>query len=136
MLIADGNYPLLTRSSSTARRVYLNLAPGIVAVTDVVEVLVDSIPIEAADVMTPDTGDEPGIFADFRALLPGIQLEPHGRLDFYEMARGRDVALAVSTGDQRIYANLLLTIGVRLPGADGNPARGPSATRPASRREP
>ena len=136
VLIADGNYPLLTRSSSTARRVYLNLAPDVVTVTDVLEVLVDSIPIEAADVMTPDTGEEPGIFADFRALLPGIQFEPHGRWDFYDMARGRDVALAVSTGDQRIYANLLLTIGVRLPGADGHPTGGRSATRPGTRGEP
>ena len=71
MLIADGNYPLLTRSSSTARRVYLNLAPGMVTVSDVLDVLVDSVPIEAADVMTTDTGEEPAIVADFRALLPG-----------------------------------------------------------------
>jgi hypothetical protein len=52
------------------------------------------------------------------------------------LASGRDVALAVSTGDQRIYANLLLTIGVRLPGADGHPAGRPSATRPVTRGEP
>lgn len=32
VLIADGNYPLLTRSSSTAQRVYLNLAPDVDAV--------------------------------------------------------------------------------------------------------
>ena len=136
VLIADGNYPLLTRSSSTARRVYLNLAPDVVTVTDVLEVLVDSIPIEAADVMTPDTGEEPAIFADFRGLLPGIQFEPHERWDFYDMARGRDVALAVATGDQRIYANLLLTIGVCLPDLHRHPTGRPSATRPEIRSEP
>lgn len=135
VLIADGNYPLLTRSSSTARRVYLNLAPDVVKVTDVLAVLLESVPIEAADVMTPDTGEEPGIFADLRALLSGIQLTSHGRWDFYDMARGRDVALAVSTGDQRIYANLLLTIGVRLPADDGDPPGGRSAARPATRGE-
>ncbi len=100
------------------------------------EVLVDSIPIEAADVMAPDSGEEPGIFADFRALLPGIELQPHGRRDFYDMARGRDVALAVSTGDERIYANLLLTIGVCLPGVHRHSAGRPSATRPEIRSEP
>ena len=47
VLSADGNYPLLTRSSGAARRVYLNLAPGIVTVTDVLRILVDAIPIEA-----------------------------------------------------------------------------------------
>jgi L-fucose mutarotase len=115
VLIADGNYPLRTRSSSTARRVYLNLAPGMVTVSDVLDVLVDSVPIEAADVMTTDSGEEPAIVADFRALLPGMPLQPHASADFYEMARGPDVALAVSTGDERMYANVLLTIGVREP---------------------
>lgn len=116
VLIADGNYPLLTRSSGSTRRVYLNLAPGLVTVTDVLKVLVDAIPIEAAQVMVPDTGEEPGIFAEFRELLPAIPLQALGRLPFYEAARGPDLALAIATGEQRIYANLLLTIGVVMPG--------------------
>ncbi|MBA2719148.1 MAG: RbsD or FucU transport [Chloroflexi bacterium] len=115
VLIADGNYPLLTRSSGAARRVFLNLAPGIVTVTDVLTILVDAIPIEAMLVMVPDTGEEPRIFSEFREILPDIPLERLGRLPFYEAARGPDLALAISTGDQRIYANLLLTIGVVMP---------------------
>ena len=115
VLIADGNYPLLTRSSAAAHRVYLNLAPGQLTVTDVLRVLVDAIPIEAAQVMVPDSGDEPGIFAEFRELLPDVPLQPLGRLQFYDMARGPDLALAILTGEQRIYANLLLTIGVVMP---------------------
>jgi L-fucose mutarotase len=35
------------------------------------------------------------------------------RFAFYAAARGDDVALVVATGEQRVYANLLLTIGVR-----------------------
>jgi L-fucose mutarotase len=115
VLIADGNYPLLTRSNGDAHRVYLNLAPGLVTVTDVLEVLVDAIPIEAAHVMVPDTGEEPDIFAEFRGLLPDTPLQVLGRIPFYEAARGPDLALAISTGEQRIYANLLLTIGVVMP---------------------
>ena len=115
VLIADGNYPLRTRSNEAAHRVYLNLAPGIVSVTDVLRVLVDAIPIEAAQVMTPDDGEEPPIFADFRKLLAGIELEPLGRFPFYDAARGPDLALAIATGEQRLYANLLLTIGVVAP---------------------
>lgn len=115
VLIADGNYPLRTRSSGGARRVYLNLAPGLVTVTDVLRVLVDAIPIEAAHVMVPDSGEEPGIFAEFRELLPDIPLQALGRLPFYDAARGPDLALAIATGEQRIYANLLLSIGVVLP---------------------
>jgi L-fucose mutarotase len=115
VLIADGNYPLLTRSSAAAHRVYLNLAPGQLTVTDVLRVLVDAIPIEAAQVMVPDSSDEPGIFAEFRELLPDVPLQPLGRLQFYDTARGPDLALAILTGEQRIYANLLLTIGVVMP---------------------
>jgi L-fucose mutarotase len=115
VLIADGNYPLRTRSNEAAHRVYLNLAPGTVSVTDVLRVLVDAIPIEAAQVMTPDDGEEPAIFADFRTLLAGIDLAPLGRFPFYDAARGPDLALAIATGEQRLYANLLLTIGVVTP---------------------
>jgi L-fucose mutarotase len=115
VLIADGNYPLATRSSDAAHRVYLNLAPGLVTVTDVLDVLRGAIPIEAAHVMGPDSGEEPGIFAEFRAMLPDTQLERLGRFQFYDMARGPDLALAIATGEQRIYANLLLTIGVVMP---------------------
>jgi L-fucose mutarotase len=40
------------------------------------------------------------------------------RLDrdaFYRAAGDDDVCLAIATGEQRIYANLLLTIGVVMP---------------------
>ena len=115
VLIADGNYPLATRSNDRAHRVYLNLSPGLVTVTDVLRALVEAIPIEAAHVMAPDDGDEPAIFADFRELLPDVALQPLGRFPFYDAARGLDVALAIATGEQRLYANLLLTIGVVPP---------------------
>ena len=116
VLIADGNYPFATRASPSARRVYLNLAPGLVTVTDVLRVLVGAIPIEAAEVMVPESGEEPTIFKDFRSILPkDLTLKKLGRFEFYDAARDSDTALVVSTGEQRIYANLLLTIGVVMP---------------------
>jgi L-fucose mutarotase len=115
VLIADGNYPLLTRSHAHARRVYLNLAPDLLRVTDVLGVLLDAIPVEAAHVMGPDSGEEPEIFADFRTQLPGHELQRLNRFDFYDMARGPDLALAIATGERRLYANILLTIGVVPP---------------------
>ncbi|MCJ7709456.1 MAG: RbsD/FucU family protein [Chloroflexi bacterium] len=115
VLIADGNYPLATRSNPDGYRVFLNLEPGKLTVTDVLSVLADAIPIEAAHVMGPDDLSEPGIYADFRALLPETPLQRLGRFEFYDMARGPDTALAIATGEQRIYANILLTIGVVMP---------------------
>jgi L-fucose mutarotase len=115
VLIADGNYPFSTRSNPRAERVYLNLMPGIVLVTQVLEAVLTAIPVEAAHVMRPDDGSEPSIFADFRRALPNITLEPLERFAFYDRAREPEVALVVATGDQRLYANILLTIGVVPP---------------------
>ena len=115
VLIADGNFPFGTGANPAAKRVYLNLAPGLVTATDVLKVLVEAIPIEAAEVMLPATGPEPSIFAEFRDLLPGLDLKPLGRFEFYDTARERDVMLVIATAEQRIYANLLLTIGVVMP---------------------
>ena len=115
VLIADGNYPFVTGASPAARHVYLNLAPGLLSATDVLAVLVEAIPVEAAHVMVPASGEEPPVFEEFRALLPGIELESLGRFEFYDAARGPNLALVIATGEQRIYANVLLTIGVVSP---------------------
>ncbi len=54
VLIADGNYPFGTGGPPEATRVYLNLAPGVLNVVQVLEVLAAALPIEAAEVMMPD----------------------------------------------------------------------------------
>jgi L-fucose mutarotase len=116
ILIADGNYPFSTRACPDAKRVYLNLAPGMLNATDVVKVLVTTIPIESADVMLTAEGSEAPIVAEFRALLPK-KLPIHGleRFAFYDACRDSDTALVIATGEQRIYSNILLTIGVMPP---------------------
>ncbi len=115
VLIADGNYPFVTGSSPNTTRVYLNLAPGLVGVTDVLRVLVETIPMEAANVMQPPEGKAP-IFAEFQEILPaGLELQPLERFAFYDAVRDRNTALVIATGEQRVYANILLTIGVVLP---------------------
>jgi L-fucose mutarotase len=120
VLIADGNYPFSTGSHPDAARVFLNVAPGLLDVVQVLKVLASAIPIEAAQVMTPAQGPEPEIFAEFRAVLTdGVPLAKLGRGEFYEAARQRDTALVIATGEQRIYANLLLTIGVVAPPVRG-----------------
>ncbi|GAC1399778.1 MAG: RbsD/FucU family protein [Chloroflexota bacterium] len=113
VLIADGNYPLASGAPPAAERVYLNLSPGLVSVTSVLDALLTAIPVEAAHVMAPADGSEPAIFTDFRRLLPSLSLQGLERFAFYDYARGPHVALAIATGDMRLYANILLTIGVR-----------------------
>jgi L-fucose mutarotase len=116
VLIADGNYPFSTGASPDARRVYLNLRPGLVSVLDALETLVSAIPIESALVMVPPEGPQPPIQADMRRLLPaGVPMEKKGRMEFYEEAKSPDMALVIATGEQRVYANILLVIGVVKP---------------------
>ncbi len=116
VLIADGNYPFGTGAPADATRVYLNLAPGVLDVVQVLRVVAGAIPVETAEVMVPEKGPEPAIFAEFRSVLgKGLPLQTLGRFQFYDAARDRSVALVVATGEQRIYANILLTIGVVPP---------------------
>lgn len=125
VLIADGNYPASTTRGPNAALVHLNLSPDVVRVTDVLEVLLDILPVEGAAVMAYATGepngltDEPPIWSDFRRLLAesgsDVKLELIERFRFYQRAREPDVALVVATVDQRTYANLLLTVGAVSP---------------------
>jgi L-fucose mutarotase len=122
VLISDGNYPHVTKRGPNAELVYLNLAPGTLSVTDVLKVLTTAIPIEAAEVMDyARTGpyalpEDPPIWAEFRSILQASRftgdLQKIERFAFYDAAATKDVCLTIATGEQRIYANLLLTIGV------------------------
>jgi L-fucose mutarotase len=62
--------------------------------------------------MTPDEGSEPGVFGTYQALLgESVPLQRLGRLEFYATCREPDLAVCVATGDNRLYANILLTVG-------------------------
>jgi L-fucose mutarotase len=112
VLISDGNFPHATATPPGARRVYLNLSPGRVTVTEVLDAVAASVPLEAAAVMRPHDADAPAVLGEYRALLPpDTPVDVVERFAFYELARERDVTLAIATGDQRLYANVLLTIG-------------------------
>ncbi|MDX9972849.1 MAG: RbsD/FucU family protein [FCB group bacterium] len=112
VLITDGNYPASTCLGENAALVYLNLAPGKPKVTEVLDILLTAIVVEEAAVMVPDDGPEPPIFQEFRSLMPDLELTAFNRFEFYEEASGPDTCLQIVTGEQRIYANLLLTLGV------------------------
>ena len=116
VMIADGNYPFSTRAFPGAKRVYLNFSPGMLNCTDVLKVIAGAVPIESADVMMTDAGEEPPIVNEFRALMPAeTPMKAHNRFLFYELCKDTDTALVIATAEQRVYANILLTIGVVWP---------------------
>jgi len=116
VLIADSNYPASTKIGPNAELVYMNLAPGIPSGTDVLQTLLNAIEVEAAMVMQPDDGSEPDIFGEFKKALPGnVELQKLGRFDFYDAVEHPDTCLVIQTGEQRLYANILLVIGAIAP---------------------
>jgi L-fucose mutarotase len=116
ILIADGNFAVNSKAPANARIVYLNLAPGMLTVTDILKVLIDAIPLEKATMMIRDDGSEPAIGADFRQILPeGLPLEAISRQPFYDAVGLPGTTLAIASGEQRLFANILLTVGVVKP---------------------
>jgi L-fucose mutarotase len=124
VLIADGNYPASSTLGPNAEQVSLNLAPGVVTCTQVLEALVTAMPIEAAYTMGYEkTGpyalkDDPPVWAQYRAVFQkaklDLTLEPIEKWEFYKAVATPDHVLTIQTADQQRFANLLLVIGVRM----------------------
>jgi L-fucose mutarotase len=125
VLIADGNYPFSTTLGGNATLVSLNLTPGLINATQALQAIVSAVPIEAAAVMDYSRQGpyaqpaDPPIWEEFRTILSGAglrqPLELIERFQFYKTGGEDRVALVIATAEQRIYANILLTLGVVMP---------------------
>ena len=123
VLIADGNYPASSTLGPHAQLVSLNLSPGIVSCTQVLEALLAALPIEGANTMGIPLDDpyalqgDPPIWDEYRKLFSAagvpVALESIPKWEFYDAVASRNHVLTIQTADQRLWANLLLTVGVR-----------------------
>jgi L-fucose mutarotase len=124
VLIADGNYPVSSAIGPSAEIVSLNLMPGVVTCTQVLQALVSAIPIEAANTMGYErTGpyaltEDPPVWAEYRKVLKdaglAVELQPIEKWEFYKAVSTPDHVLTIQSADQQRFANLLLTMGVRM----------------------
>jgi L-fucose mutarotase len=116
VLLADSNYAHDVNVRPGAPVIHLNLRAGLVRIDDILELVVGAAPIESVHAMRPDEGGEPPVWTRYGEILgTGLPLQPMGRQEFYAAAQAPDLAFAVATGDERLYANLLLTIGYITP---------------------
>ena len=123
ILIADGNYPASTKRGPNAEVVCLNLMPGVVTCAQALEAILSAIPIDGVRTMMYTTDDpytlasDPPVWEEYRQVLrqAGLTfaLEPVPKWDFYKAVETPDHILTIQTGDQQLFANLLLSIGVR-----------------------
>lgn len=114
VLVTDGHYPAKTAVGPNTQTVHLNLTAGLPTVPEVLSVVLDTIPVERATLISPSADALPSeVQHEILQLLPEpVPVAYVGRQDFYALARSPDLALCVVTGDIRRFANVLLTIGV------------------------
>ena len=125
ILIADGNYPASTKRGPHAEVVCLNLSPGVVTVAQALHAVLSAIPIDEINTMGIPADDpyaafgEPKAWPEFRELASaaGVKapLTPISKWDFYRAVESSDHVLTIQTADQALWANVLLTVGVRTP---------------------
>jgi len=123
ILIADGNYPASTKRGPNAELICLNLAPGIVTVAQVLRAMLSAVPVDLVNTMGVPLDDpyarkgEPPVWSEFRQVLREARLkmkiEPIAKWDFYKSVQSPDHVLTIQTGDQALWANVLLTMGCR-----------------------
>jgi L-fucose mutarotase len=126
ILIADGNYPASSKRGPRSELVSLNLMPGLVTCNQVLEAILSAVPVEAIQTMKTETSGpyaldgDPPVWADYRQTIQGagikVDLEPIDKWDFYDKVATNDHVLTVQTGDTQRYANILLSVGVRMFG--------------------
>lgn len=124
VLIADGNYPCSTKKGPNAEVVCLNLMPGVVSCGQVLRAVLSSVPVDAIHTMGYETEgpyaltEDPEAWDEYRQVVRdaglSIPLEPIFKWDFYQAVETADHVLTIQTGDQRRFANVLLSIGVRM----------------------
>lgn len=122
ILIADGHYPASTKRGPNAELVSLNLSPGIVSCSQVLDAILSAVPIDGVYTMMYEASDpytlsgDPPVWNEYREILgpSGLKLETIVKWDFYKAVETPDHVLTVQTGDMQRFANLLLSIGVRM----------------------
>ncbi len=114
ILVTDALYSTATNVGPRCRVIHVALTVGAPTVSDVTTALKAAIALEELTRMKPESGEtDLPVHQEIDRLLPSATV-PHtwvGRQEFYDLARSDDVALCLSSGDTRRFANVLLTVG-------------------------
>ncbi|MDP4609794.1 MAG: RbsD/FucU family protein [Opitutales bacterium] len=112
VVIADGNLPVGAMTGPNSTTVHLNFRPGMLNAIQVLEGILAVCPIQGATVMQKPAEANAEIHEAYKALLGDVTWEEMERWAFYDKIRDQVTTLIIATGEQRRFANLILTVGV------------------------
>src|ERR1700676_1872978 len=94
VLIADGNYPASVKRGPPRELISLNLMPGVVTCTQVLQAVLSAVPVEAVNTMMYEKEGpsalqtDPPVWEQYRATIRGaglsLKLVPLEKWDFYK----------------------------------------------------
>ncbi len=98
--------------------------PGVVTCDQVLRAVLSAVPIEKIETMMTEASGpyaldgDPPVWAEYEETIRqaglALRLEPIEKWAFYEAVATADHILTIQTADQQRYANILLSIGVRM----------------------
>ncbi len=124
ILIADGNYPASSKKGPNATVISMNLMPGLITCAQALKAVLSAIPIDAINTMGYETEgpyaltEDPPVWSEYREVIReaglDLKLEPIEKWSFYDAVSTFDHVLTIQTADQQRFANILLSVGVRM----------------------
>ncbi|MBS0262699.1 MAG: RbsD/FucU family protein [Planctomycetes bacterium] len=124
ILIADGHFPASTKKGPNAELVCMNLMPGLITCAQALEAVLSAVPVDAVNTMMYTKDDpyaldsDPPVWDEYRAVIKkaglDLQLAPIEKWSFYDAVTTPDHVLTIQTADLQRYANILLSVGVRM----------------------
>ena len=112
VVIADGNLPVGAMTGSNSTTVHLNFRPGLLDALTVLKGILEVCPVQGVIVMEKPAEANAEIHNAYKELLGDVTWDKMERWAFYDKIRDPNTTLIIQTGEQRRFANLILTVGV------------------------
>lgn len=114
VLIADGHFPSATALGKDVPRVFLNYAPGLLGVIDVLRPLLQLTEVQDAVAATFEDGVKPPIWEEYLTSLPAdLPLREVKGSELTTEFRDQELGLVILTGELRPASCIILTLGLR-----------------------
>jgi L-fucose mutarotase len=112
VVIADGNLSVGGVAGPNSVLVHLNFRPGMLDALTVLDGILQVCPIQGAIVMDKPHEASAEIHDSYKMLLGDVTWDTMERWSFYNKIRDPATTLIIQTGEQRRFANIILTVGV------------------------